>query len=703
METYSQHLDSILYTVNIIKNNTTNNSIEVEARIKGAIISDISITRLLNSNICKWNKTTYTEKKRISKTNRKSSYRYRKFDNTDDIICKSSIVKEDITELWCTVHVSTESNVPSVIETFSTIEDVINVTRYQGIIDNHYIDIISYLSGDETNYRVEVEIIDINKIDLNLFIYLIKKVCCVLQDSVEFVSKLDWITIKSLTKVKFNNFNLDKSIIQKPVTMVSINSVLRNIKQWLVTPKIDGVRRFIYILDDIIFSIDLIGNVRFVCNVETKICDGIIIIDSEYCNEIYYIIDIVVYDEEYIGDELFSYRQTKINNIIKSLQIHNFIAKSYKSYNTFSELAEIYNIWLVSYNIDGLIFINKNIGYLQDAIKWKNANTVDLEMCILDNNIILKTSDNKIVYTSDSDTYINNIKIVRDDDNVITNVLFENDVIYSLSNNDEFNLGIWEFNVINKNYNIIRSRSDKPSANSKYIFDKNTSSSLPVNVFNGIGSIMMRKYHNKVKHSILTSLNINNAIILDIGTGQGGDITKWNKAREIYCIEPNIESVNEMKERIGNNAIKHKIFINECMLRDLNISDIPCKFSIITAFFCINQWVDEDFTKLEEIIRYRGGRKCRVAIIALTHPEYISNKCWTLERLDSRHKYKISIYNTRIVNIYETVLNITNFDKIMERCGLKKESQKRLESVYNMTPLENRLSRMYTSIVYKTI
>lgn len=704
MHNYLQQLNNILDNVNILKNSTSNNCIEVEARIKGVIVNEISVLNLLNSNICEWKKSTYIEKKRISKTNRKSSYRYRNYENTNEIICKSSIVKEEIAELWCTVHVSTESNVPSVIETFSTINDVIDVTRYQGVIENHYIDIISYISNENKKYRVEVEILDINNIDLDVFINIIKKICSVLQDSFkEFVTKLDWTTIKSLTKEKYDDFHLEKEKFQKPVTMTNIFEVLNKPNDWLVTPKIDGVRRFIYILEDIVFSIDLTGNIRFVCNVEKTICDGTVIIDSECLDDIYNIIDIVVYDEKYIGNKSFSYRQNKINDIILHLQQEIFIAKPYKTYNTFYELAQIYNLWLTNYNIDGLIFVKKHTDYMQRVIKWKDINTVDLEMSILDNNIILKTCNNHIVYTSDSDNNIVNIEITKDENNVINTIKFENSIIYDLSRNDELKLGIWEFSVIGNKYNIIRSRQDKSKANSKYIFDKNVNPSLPVNVFTGIGSTMMRKYHNKIKHLLLNNLNSDNSVILDIGTGQGGDITKWKKAKQVYCIEPNEVSINEMIERIGNNPIKDKICINKCMLRDVNISDMPSQFSVITAFFCINQWLDEDFKKLEEIIKYRGSRNCKVAIIALTHPEYGSNKCWTLEKLEDKSKYKISIHNTRIMNISETVLNITKFDRLMEKCQLKRESKTRLNSIRNMTLLENRLSGMYTSIVYKKI
>ena len=59
----------------------------------------------------------------------------------------------------------------------------------------------------------------------------------------------------------------------------------------------------------------------------------------------------------------------------------------------------------------------------------------------------------------------------------------------------------------------------------------------------------MRKYHNKVKHMILRA-NDKGAKILDVGTGQGGDLNKWKRASRVFCVEPSKEATEEMLSRM---------------------------------------------------------------------------------------------------------------------------------------------------------
>ena len=137
--------------------------VEVEARIKRQLITANSIHALLNCDI-QWEQSTYTERKKISKTHRKCTYRQRVYNAKQgvgvpafgrvcqsescpsELICKSSIAKEDFNDMWCTVHVSIETPVPSMMQAIRH-ADPIKVCRYRAIIDGHYVDIIENTHG----------------------------------------------------------------------------------------------------------------------------------------------------------------------------------------------------------------------------------------------------------------------------------------------------------------------------------------------------------------------------------------------------------------------------------------------------------------------------------------------------------------------------------------------------------------------------
>lgn len=124
---------------------STNCDIEIEARIRRQLASGECTIRLIKADM-QWTKAMYTERRRISKSNRKCTYRQRiglqpsVADQESQVVCKSSITKADMNDLWCTVHVSTEVPVPYMSHTLEHVPAV-HVTRYRGTLDGHYVDI----------------------------------------------------------------------------------------------------------------------------------------------------------------------------------------------------------------------------------------------------------------------------------------------------------------------------------------------------------------------------------------------------------------------------------------------------------------------------------------------------------------------------------------------------------------------------------
>ncbi len=101
----------------------------------------------------------------------------------------------------------------------------------------------------------------------------------------------------------------------------------------------------------------------------------------------------------------------------------------------------------------------------------------------------------------------------------------------------------------------IRERTDKPSANSAYVaaVDWNLiNSPITANDLMGRTLTFMRKYHNKVKSALLTELasRLRNPILLDIGSGRGGDISKWTPFNRVYAVEPDVKNLRSFISRL---------------------------------------------------------------------------------------------------------------------------------------------------------
>jgi hypothetical protein len=656
-------MDNIVDVVNKLLKVCKISEIEIEARIRKQLVSKESQQLLINNLGVEWITEVYTEKRRISKSNRKCVYRQR----NKLTICKSSIAREDINDVWCALHVSVETPTPSMSSVLTGVSPI-SVTRQRAELENHYIDIV-YDEGQ--GYRIEVEVCNSSNFDPESALRVIRRVCAVLQGSKEFIGYYDWFTVVHITRMSFGPFCIDSGYYQKPQTMTMTSLLeLANAEKWTVTPKVDGERRFIVGLDEKVFSVGLLKEVRLEGGVLNN--EGIFVLDCEYTTEtdMYYVFDAVVKNGKYLGEKEPLHSRLEIAEELLASMSDDLRAriniKKYHLFDSFDKLCDLYDKFKKNdkYKIDGIIFANKAEGYMQQVPKWKPQNTVDL----------MVTKDKTLV-TCDGYT-IDRIQIAT-------------------SNICE---GIWEFSY-NKEENTLvpeRPRPDKPQANSKKIVEKNMLHAIPESVFTGVGCYLMRKYHNRVKRQMIRQANDKDAVILDVGTGQGGDVDKWKRAEYVYCIEPAWESSNEMFRRYGES--KKIEIINRC-LRDLDHNLINRKVDIFTVFFCMNQFEDADFKSLQKLIKNKGSKKCRLLAIAITAPKVHKGKCFEI-RMKDDERYHIDIYNTRISKIDERKVSSSKLTKIMSECGMKLVKQDRLDNNNFMTIEERMLSPMYESFMY---
>lgn len=200
--------------------------VEVEARVRRQLVSRHSVQLLIDS-LDDWQVIKYSEKRKISKHNRKCTYRSRT--TADDrqslpnsvatspfgsdcsvTICKSSISREDVNDMWCAVHISVETQVPSMQRALDAVEPVL-VTRHRATVDGHYVDVVM---SDEL--RVEVEARNAVNFEPDEMLRVVKRVCAALQGNKLFIGYYDWKTVMHVANTAFGPFCIEKSSTRNP-------------------------------------------------------------------------------------------------------------------------------------------------------------------------------------------------------------------------------------------------------------------------------------------------------------------------------------------------------------------------------------------------------------------------------------------------------------------------------------------------------
>lgn len=111
----------------------------------------------------------------------------------------------------------------------------------------------------------------------------------------------------------------------------------------------------------------------------------------------------------------------------------------------------------------------------------------------------------------------------------------------------------------------IRVRSDKLRPNGIDIANdvwENINNPIKLSTIRGEDVLLMRKYHNRIKSELLKN-TIEGSLLVDIGSGNGGDITKWGNFTQILAIEPDEEHIEEFKRRLKytDPTISNKIHL----------------------------------------------------------------------------------------------------------------------------------------------
>ena len=493
--------------------------------------------------------------------------------------------------------------------------------RHSFIFDNASVDLtsVSQISNGVfigNKYEVEVELL--NK-EQNYSDEYLKRIIDDYDNIIKFIyeklydtNELYTIPVKNLLTNKIskilNNVDLVKARniqYNRNQNDLSYENFFQN-EKYFITYKADGIRKLLFISSNgiwLIFSnyeCNLIvkpnkENNEFLKEYDGTILDGELIPTNNYKLPNNINNDIKEYIRIYIGFDCLSVKNKNITNepYLSRLQFLNTIIKKIQDNikNSFlyitrkrTEIIETPEQFFslvknfldrkeeLPYKEDGLIF-TKNNKYISEnpPLKWKSSEDITIDFIISWNDnssnidlYVFDEKENKEVKFIGNNRYPLTDKEIRINYDIIdfnkapTGTVVE----FEWKWNQDETTGYFQPRKI---------RNDKISANKLKVANDNWNdihSPITRTIISGENNKLVYKYHNRIKtylYSLIKKHNIFNPIILDIGSGRGGDINKWIdlEPTAIIAVEPNEDNLQELKNRLSKSPLNDKVHIVE--------------------------------------------------------------------------------------------------------------------------------------------
>jgi hypothetical protein len=446
--------------------------------------------------------------------------------------------------------------------------------RLSFIFNDYVIEITTVFDGFKYSYEVEIEYI--NLLTVKEVFIPIKEVYVLIGFQYEEFKDYLWSQIIHLYGKPFEN---------KPIN-ITRNAIKAGLSNYAITNKLNGIRYFLLSSSDGVYLV----NEKSMILMSLDGTNSINVIDGEYFNDKYYAFDILTDDGNDVRNESFVKRidrlQQKKSNTINLKKW--FISDSiYTSVN--DALTYIKSTFLPEDN-DGLIFQPMNESYRNKVTyKYKPPTnlTIDfrvkrrLNLPINKFNLYMKVKEGESIFVGNREYPFQGSATITSDE--IKRL--------SIKNND-----IIEFKYSGNNFIPIVNRTDKSFPNFiRTVFSVWNDINNPITE-SELLSLLQEKvtlkresyriFHNNIKRNlILTYANKKN--VIDIGSGHGGDLMKYNNAnvKSLVLVEPSEENLEELRKRIPKN-MSNIITIEPVPFQDLSIPN-HMKFEVISSFFSL--------------------------------------------------------------------------------------------------------------------
>lgn len=424
-------------------------------------------------------------------------------------------------------------------------------------------------------------------------------------------------TIKVDLMNSFSRFNIDTDPMKIAAQVIPLTT--ENIMEFLTVNyyyslKVDGQRKLLIMksnlgtflmnfestdnfnkIDNKLPSIERIGypfkfhnesEVLMILDTEVEYKDGEIIIhifdvifDSLHIN-----IRVLKFNKRYLYlQQVFKDIKNIKNLFYKNLKIDIKI-KKFSLFHNLEDIIPTINYVYQTDNYDGVIF-QPDVVYndLSHRIfKWKPRYMNTIDFLISCNKPLFKNKQYEVLIPVDRTQKPykeNNYEIWKN------NELFEYKTSFSLNN---FVVECF-FHPIIKRFVPTKIRFNKKFPNKDSVIESNFNiirNPISLNYFKGIGMKFLRKAINSFKTTLLKKYG---GTLLDIGTGQGGDINKWDLNKKgfdkVICYEPSSQMLDELQSRLKKLNIRYFVDDEQTQNKNQKYKNNDYKVIVIKKYF----------------------------------------------------------------------------------------------------------------------
>jgi hypothetical protein len=437
-------------------------------------------------------------------------------------------------------------------------------------------------------YEVEIEILD--GVDNTFLDSLIRGILMAIDDVDDFEKIITTDLMKALVaehnflcanvvqeretqkKVVAQNF-LSTSYLSKPINFKLLDLVDHRI-DYAITSKYDGERRVLLVFRQGTFCISR-GKIWRVGDVaaSTKlpmVIDTEFVVTKEFPEGVYHGFDCLVYEGKNVMARKLEERLMPLNPTLQGILSKalwnpgGFGVKKYYFPDQQRDIYDCTNVLLkdqqkdTSIGYDGIIYQPTGT-YFEKPKKWK-----PMEMMTID--FYLEDSSGGITYKLMASNHrLVPFKKFYQASEIGKYVVYDEDVVGDVSSMLPI-VAECSFDPDANTFRVVRLRPDRGmNPNEAWVANSVWSdivNPIPVESILGKDLAVMRRLHNQHKILMLQRLR-GSKTLLDIGTGQGGDLQKWQDLglKKIYSVEPSDAMHQKMTERYENlkNSLDYDI------------------------------------------------------------------------------------------------------------------------------------------------
>jgi hypothetical protein len=418
--------------------------------------------------------------------------------------------------------------------------------------------------------------------------------------------------------------NLLTDSCNKPVH-IDMYKLARLRGKWFVTPKIDGIRNFIIVCQYGTYRCGRDGIIHKIEEKEHPLKEHCLL-DCELLDGRIYVIDAV-----YSGGKSLSLcsleERLEICKIVVPSLCVNASVKEYLPCNSLT-MEETISRVLDSDDCDGII-LTSNLGYDHIQYKIKKYTTYDL---------VYKGG---VFVTSDGVSY--------GPPNIFG---YEEDAVYEC--------------VLSGGIQVLKKREDKLHANSSKVIEQSSKCLALRNIYEK-DYFMMAKYHNCVKLKMLSLMKVDEkAYLLDIGTGSGGDISKWRNYEKVYCVERNSLALKSLRRRCNN---KMAIISSDISKHRIVMRSIDYQITNVSVYFSLMMFDAKALAGLISVMEAKCHDDCTIQIISMDGEYAVADG--NIIRDTGNGCLSVTIPGTKINDNAEYRTDVRNVIRRLERLGFE--------------------------------